>query len=176
MNRTIHNFVKLLMNVGMLIFASNPTAMAISSADNALNLTQEEQAWINSHPVIRARVSNAPPYHFWQNGPKGISVDLLDNILGKLSVQVEYQHGMSWTDAIKSIRNREKVDLLLTAKHTTERESFLTFSQDYLKLPWVIFTRQDQQDIFGLENLFGKTIANSKCLGVFPQVSGGRNL
>jgi len=162
MNRTIHNFVKLLMNVGMLIFASNPTAMAISSADNALNLTQEEQAWINSHPVIRARVSNAPPYHFWQNGPKGISVDLLDNILGKLSVQVEYQHGMSWTDAIKSIRNREKVDLLLTAKHTTERESFLTFSQDYLKLPWVIFTRQDQQDIFGLENLFGKTIAIEK--------------
>ena len=34
--------------------------------------------------------------------------------------------------------------------------------EDYLKLPWVIFTCQEESSIFSLEDLFGKTIAIEK--------------
>ncbi len=126
-------------------------------------LTTEEQSWVRDHPVIRARVSNAPPYHFWDNGPKGISVELLNRIAQRTGLRVEYKHDISWPDAIENIRNHEKLDLLLTATRSPEREAFMAFSGDYLKLPWVIFTRKDgQYNIFALEDLFNLTIAVEK--------------
>ncbi len=115
------------------------------------------------HPVIRARVGNFPPYMIWDNGPMGISIELLDLIAEKAGFQIDYKYDvMSWPEALVNIRNHEKVDLLPTAKHTKEREDFLVFSKDYLKLPWVIFTRQNEQSVFSLEDLTGKTIAIEK--------------
>jgi len=122
-------------------------------------LSEDERAWLDAHPLIRARVGNFPPYHFWDNDPQGISVDLLDHIAAKTGFQVEYMRDMSWPDAVENIRNHENVDLLLTANRTPERETFMALSQDYLKLPWVIFTRQNENTIFALEDLFGKTVA-----------------
>ncbi|MDM8554281.1 transporter substrate-binding domain-containing protein [Desulfococcaceae bacterium HSG7] len=132
---------------------------ATAAKSQTIALTPEERAWLGTHPVIRARVGNVPPYHFWDNGPQGISVDLLNHIADKIGFRVEYLKGMSWLDAVASIRSHENVDLLLTAKRTPERETYMIFSRDYLKLPWVIFTRQNENAIFALENLFGKTVA-----------------
>jgi len=144
--------------------------MASSTVENetvatksAVMLTTEEQSWVRDHPVVRARVSNAPPYHFWDNGPKGISVELLNRIAELTGLRVEYKHDISWSDAIENIRNHVELDLLLTATHSLEREAFMAFSEDYLKLPWVIFTRKDgQYNIFALEDLFNLTIAVEK--------------
>ena len=136
--------------------------ITLPAREKRIALTREEQAWLRDHPVIRARVGNVPPYHFWDNRPQGISVDLLNHIAEKTGFQVEYLHGMSWPDAVENIRNHENVDLLLTAKRTPERKTFMVFSRDYLKLPWVIFTRQDENTIFAMEDLFGKTVAIEK--------------
>ena len=132
----------------------------LRQANAVLKLTPEEQEWLRDNPVIRARVANIPPYHYWDNGPTGISVELLNRIAVKAGFKVEYQHGnMSWPEAVENIRNHENIDVLLTAKHTPERDGFMAFSEDYLKLPWVIFTRQEESSIFSLQDLFGKTIA-----------------
>ena len=89
-------------------------------------LTPDEQGWLQGQPVVRAHVLNVPPYQFWQNGQaRGISVDLLNHIAAEVGFQVEYVPDMSWLDAIKNIRNHEKIDLLLSAKHTQECEDFL---------------------------------------------------
>ena len=142
-----------------------------------ISLTPKEQAWLDAHPVIRARVATSPPFHYWDNAPKGISVDLLNLISQQIGLKVEYIHEMSWTDALENIRNREQVDVLLAAKYSPERKSFLTFSENYLNLPWVIFTRQDEKNVFGLNELFGKTIAiekdyflQKKLAKEFPQI------
>ena len=145
---------------------------------SAVVLTMEEQSWVRDHPVIRARVSNAPPYHFWDHGPKGISVELLNHIAEQTGLRVEYKHDISWADAIENIRNHEELDLLLTATRSPKREAFMAFSKDYLKLPWVIFTRKDnQRNIFALEDLFNLTIAvekgfllQTRLANEFPQI------
>ncbi len=128
-----------------------------------LQLTTAEQRWLISNPVVRVRVDKFPPYMIWDNGPRGISIEMLNLIAERAGFQIEYQYGvMSWPEALENIRNHTKVDLLATVKHTLERESYMVFSKDYLKLPWVIFTRQKEKTVFAIEDLFGKTIAIEK--------------
>ncbi|MCK5516975.1 MAG: transporter substrate-binding domain-containing protein, partial [Desulfobulbaceae bacterium] len=164
MNQIIIYTLNILLTICFFCTVASQTMAAPAQVNQSagLTLTPEEQTWVRDHPVIRTRISNAPPYHFWDNGPKGISVEMLNRIAAQAGFQVEYLRGISWPDALENIRNHEELDLLLTATHTTKRDAFMVFSQDYLKLPWVIFTRQDEKGIFGLEDLFGKTIAVEK--------------
>ncbi len=136
------------------------TATANQKSGSPLPLTDEERAWVSEHPVVRARATRFPPYHFWENGAKGISVELLNKIAEKAGFRVEYvSPDMTWPEALERIRKQDGLDVLLTARHTPELEAFLNFSQDYLSLPWVIFTRENDHRIFSLEDLYGKTIA-----------------
>lgn len=125
----------------------------------ALTLTEAERDWLAAHPVIRTRIFDLPPINYWDGGPRGIAVDTVEAILGKLGIRLDYQHGPGWIQTLDDIHAHDGVDLLLNAQHTPQREAFLAFSQDYLNQPWVIFTRTDQHGIFSLEDLFGKTIA-----------------
>ncbi|CAK0779570.1 two-component system, NarL family, sensor histidine kinase EvgS [Gammaproteobacteria bacterium] len=130
-----------------------------SSADE-LALSEEDRAWVREHPVVHVRIGDFPPYHFWDNGPQGISVELLDTIAKKTGLRFEYLYGSSWSEAMEGFQKHTGIiDMVPTAKRTTEREEFMAFSQDYLHLPWMIFTRNDDNRIFSLEDLFGKTIA-----------------
>jgi PAS domain S-box-containing protein len=122
-------------------------------------LSPEERAWVAAHPVVRARIGDFPPYHFWDDSPRGISVELLERIARDTGFRLEYLHDMAWPEALKRIENHDGLDLLPIAKRTPEREAVMAFSQDYLQLPWMIFTRDKDKSIFGLEDLFGKTIA-----------------
>ncbi|NOQ34616.1 MAG: transporter substrate-binding domain-containing protein [Methylococcaceae bacterium] len=130
-----------------------------SSQNSTILLTKKEQAWIRNHPIIRVPVFNIKPFNYWDNGAKGIAVDILNRVVEKTGIQVEYQQGMSGTEALNNMRQHKKIEVLANAKSTKEREDFLLFSEDYLKLPWVMFTRQDNNSIFSLEDLTGKTIA-----------------
>ena len=154
-----------------------PLAMASSPPTAELTLKPEEQEWLSQHSVIRVSIIHAPPYQFWDDGPKGISVDLLNLIAAKTGFQVEYVRSLSWAESLVNIRNQKHIDLLLTVKRTPERDMFLSFSEDYIDLPYVIFTRNDEKITFGLESLFGKTIAIEKGYNVqellaeeFPQI------
>ncbi|SHJ89730.1 extracellular solute-binding protein, family 3 [Desulfatibacillum alkenivorans DSM 16219] len=70
----------------------------VFSADNektgrgALALTDEEQAWLNAHPVIR--VSNEldyAPFDFVEYGkPRGFSVDYFNLVAERAGFKVEY--------------------------------------------------------------------------------------
>jgi len=142
--------------LGWSVFVNASTTVYV---EPALSFTAEEHAWLAEHPVVRARVGNVPPHHFWDHGPRGISVDLLDWIAQQAGFQVQYLHDIPWPEALRNIENYLGPDILLTAKRTREREAFLVFSQDYLTLPWVIFTRIDEQKITTLADLAGKTIA-----------------
>lgn len=127
-----------------------------SVAKNVLTVT--EHAWVTHHPIVRVGVTNFPPYHFWNNGPQGISVEILNQIAANIGFQVKYIPKANQIEALESIQ-KQNLDLLLTAKRIPEQEALIAFSQDYLKLPWVIFARLEEQNIFRLEDLFDKTVA-----------------
>jgi hypothetical protein len=124
-----------------------------------VELNAEELAWLAGHPVVRVRIGSFPPYHFWDGGARGVSVELLEIIAQNMGFRLEYLHDMSWIEALKRIENRDGLDLLLTAKRTPWRETIMVFSKDYLELTWVIFTRDKDNRIFSLTDLFDKTVA-----------------
>ncbi|MBF0194733.1 MAG: PAS domain S-box protein [Magnetococcales bacterium] len=126
-----------------------------------LELTKFEQAWVDTKPTVRVRVGNVPPYHFMDKGrPSGISVELMDLIASLAGFKVKYISNISWPKALEHLKNQDGIiDLVLTAKKTKKREEFMAFSQKYLDLPWVIYSRQNDTSILGIDDLAGRTVA-----------------
>lgn len=121
-------------------------------------LTPEEKAWLDKHPVVRARIGKAPPLHFFDGKSRGISVDYLNLIAKRAGFTVQYVTDIPWSKALEDIKNHETIDLLLTAKVTPERRKYMAFTKDYLLMPWVIFTQKDKS-IGSMEDLMDKTVA-----------------
>ena len=136
----------------------NEVLVGLSGEDN-LQFSEEEKQWIKDHPVVRARIGAAPPLHFFEGSPRGISVDYLNLIAARVGFQVKYITGIPWSKAIDSIKNHEKIDLILTAKITEERQKLISFTDNYLIIPLVIFTRNEIGFISGMEDLKGKTVS-----------------
>jgi PAS domain S-box-containing protein len=126
-----------------------------------LQLTPEEKDWIRAHPRIRVHASDILPYHFHyqDNKRKGITTELMDLAAAKAGITLAYQHQLSWTEALTDIKKHELVDMLLTVRYTPDLEKFLLFSKDNLRLPEIIFTRDDEHSVFSIKNLAGKTVA-----------------
>ena len=143
---------------------------------SGLGLTSEERAWIDKHPVIRARIGNAPPLHYFDGKPRGISVDYLDLIARRAGFTVQYIADIPWSKALDDIKKHETIDLLLTANATPERRKYMAFTKDYLLMPWVIFTQKDST-IGTMEDLTDKTVAierdyvmHKKLAAEYPQI------
>lgn len=128
-------------------------------AEQPIVLTPSEQRWVTNHASVRARIFDYPPLNFWSGGPRGLSVDFAEAILGKVGVRLEYDYGIPWSQTLEDMRQHRGVDLLLNAKRTPERESYLVFTNDYLVFPWVVFTRVDERNVFDLDDLNGRVIA-----------------
>jgi len=136
----------------------NEISVGLSNRDN-LQFSEEEKQWIKNHPVVRARIGAAPPLHFFEGSPKGISVDYLNLIAERVGFQVKYITEIPWSKAIDSIKNHEEIDLILTAKITEERKKFISFTDNYLIIPLVIFTRNEIGFISGIDDLKHKTVS-----------------
>ncbi len=128
------------------------------SSDMPILLHPDEQDWLRNHQVIRVHAVDTPPYFFHDNEPQGILVDLLELVESRFGFRLEYIDHLTWSDAVKSIKNHQQVDVLLGLHHTPERDKFLKFSQESVELPWVIFTREDERSVFSLKDLAGKTV------------------
>jgi len=111
---------------------------------------------------VRARVGDTPPLHFYDGQNRGVCVEYLDMIAEKVGFQVEYVHGISWPDSLENVKKQDTVDLLLTGKNVKERRSYMLFSDDYLLMPRVIFSRTDSAFISSIVDLIGKTVAIEK--------------
>ncbi|MBE9580274.1 MAG: transporter substrate-binding domain-containing protein [Proteobacteria bacterium] len=133
--------------------------------DNLLRLTAEEQAWLSKHPVVRVPVIDFPPYIYWDNGPQGIAVDTLNLAGSKVGFKVAYPQQMSRDEALEAVRSHEKVDLLPGVAFTPEHERSFDFSKTQNSFPLVIFTREKEKGIYGLEALAGQSVAVDKSFG-----------
>ncbi len=143
-----------------------------------LQFTQDEKQWLKDHPIITARVGAAPPLHFMEGSYKGISVDYLNLIAARAGFQVKYVTDIPWAKALDYIKKHERVDLILTAKITEARKDFISFTENYLFMPWVIFTRSDIGFISGIEDLNDKTVSveqgyvmHKKLMAEYPNIT-----
>ncbi len=137
------------------------TSEGFAATGSGIELSQTEKDWIEENHIVRVRVADWPPFQFYDNGFKGISVEYIKKILTIHGISYEFvsAEGIPWNKALEHIRNHEKVDLLLTAKITEDRRKYMAFTDEYLSLPWVIFTRTDSLFISGVEDLRGATVS-----------------
>jgi ABC-type amino acid transport substrate-binding protein len=123
-------------------------------------LTAEEQQWLNEHPVIRVHnESEWRPFNFNVDGePQGYSIDIFDLLAEKTGFKVEYISGKSWGDYIGMIQNGD-LDVMLNIARSEEREEFLLFTDSYLAIAPVAYSRVEESPISSIEDLFGKRFA-----------------
>jgi len=123
-----------------------------------ISLTPNEKTWLDEHHTVRARVSNSPPLHFFDGKFRGISVDYLNLISKRTGFKVQYITDIPWSKALDHIKKHDVIDLLLTAKVTPERQNFIVFTNDYLLMPYVIFTQKDSS-VKTIDALINKTVS-----------------
>jgi PAS domain S-box-containing protein len=125
-------------------------------------LTQEERAWLAQNHTVRVSSGNFPPFIIRQGqAVSGIVIDYLRLISDRTGITFEYvEPGIPFADYLEGVKAISgPVDLISCMMRTPKRETYLSFSKDYLNTPRMIFTRKNTGIISGLADFVGKKIA-----------------
>ncbi|WP_320034507.1 transporter substrate-binding domain-containing protein [Halarcobacter sp.] len=124
-------------------------------------LTNEEKDFFKNHPIIKVHnEQNWKPYNFNENGiPSGYTVDVLNMLVKKLGIEIQYVSGDSWFNYLSMLKNKE-IDLIGNITKTTNREKYLSFTKNTIinEKP-IIFAKKDKSLFFDLSSLNGHTVA-----------------
>lgn len=137
-------------------------AASAETGSPAIELSAAEQAWLDAHHTVRVRVGNWPPFTFsGPDGPTGIAIEYLERVFATHDIAHDYssEEMLTWEETLAQMRQRGIVDLVPTAKITDERLEHFVFSDEYLFLPWVIFSQRDAPFVGTIKDLAGKTVA-----------------
>jgi len=122
-----------------------------------LSLTGDEQNWLVRHPVMRLGDDFSwPPFSFVDSEGRyaGVSSGYIDLVSERLGIQLIPKIGMTWSEVLDKIKNKE-IDILPALAKTPEREKFINFTKPYVAYPIVITTRKDYRTITSLSDLDG---------------------
>ncbi|MBF0359149.1 MAG: transporter substrate-binding domain-containing protein, partial [Magnetococcales bacterium] len=127
--------------------------------NNFIQLTIEEQAWINKNPVVKVgNEMDWPPFDYAQNGvAKGFSIDLVRKIGEKTGLDFEFINGHSWAELLKMTRDG-KLDLLPATAAIPKRREYLAFSEPYLNYFTVLVVPDSDKTTKSLNDLKGKKV------------------
>lgn len=140
---------------GVLSGSIDPKAIA-----QRLTLSDEERAWLASKRKIRARIGTFPPFMFWEQGQGyGISVDYFQLFCDAFDLECQFVTDIPWSEAIKNISKGKNADVILHIHRSPEREQLLAFTDNYLEIPRVIFTRNDSSFVGHIGDLQGKEVS-----------------
>ncbi|NLY75420.1 MAG: transporter substrate-binding domain-containing protein [Firmicutes bacterium] len=151
-------------DVSLIIFAIIVfTAIATScfAAENSISWTEDELAFMESHPVIRLGVDHGfVPFEFIdEDGEyKGIAADYLALISEKTGLQFEILKGLTWPEVYERALTGN-VDALPAIGRTDEREKHFLFSEPYYYYKRVIVTRDIDTEISSIDDLKGYAVA-----------------
>ncbi|MCF8025392.1 MAG: transporter substrate-binding domain-containing protein [Desulfobacteraceae bacterium] len=136
---------------------------AAESIARQINLTPEERTFLKNHPVIRVgNEDDWPPFDFSEHGrPKGYAIDHLELLGQRLGISFEYVNGYTWFELLGLFRDRE-IDLLPCLWISEGRKRFMSFTEPYLELPYVIVASKDDKSIRTVKDLKGKRVAAAR--------------
>ncbi|MCF8087029.1 MAG: transporter substrate-binding domain-containing protein [Desulfotignum sp.] len=158
-------FIRLFICVILCFFFSQICLCAAAQAPDSLTitLTEQENAFIKEHPVIR--VSNEmdwPPFDFTiGNQPFGLSIDVMALLGARLGIAFEYINGYRWSELVTLFREN-RVDLLQSAYKTPAREQFGRFTSPYYKDKTVFVVPSHSPGISDITDMSGKIVAIPK--------------
>ena len=125
-------------------------------------LSEEQRAWLDAHPVIRMGGGFLPPLDGLMFGDeiRGRARDYSDLIARKLGIRFEHTAAV-WAELLEQSR-RGGVDAIRMLVRTPEREAFLNFTQPYAELSAGLVTRDTGGPAPTLAGLAGKRVAAMK--------------
>jgi len=136
------------------------SVLDLGNISQRINISAEEKEWLSKNHSIRIRVAESPPYHSWDEGKAwGISVDYISSFCELFRLNCVFVKNIPWREAVENIGSGKDGDIILTIRHTSDREKFILFTDDYISPPWVIFSRMESSFIGGIEDLRGKTVS-----------------
>ncbi|MFT5233548.1 MAG: ABC-type amino acid transport substrate-binding protein, partial [Candidatus Krumholzibacteriia bacterium] len=138
------------------LFAQSPVADA-----QTFQVTDEERAWLDAHPIIRlAPAPNFPPMEFFdeQGVYRGVMADYTKILEDRLGIKFEIANYETWQGVVTATKARE-VDVWMEAQDTPERREYLSITEPYVHLPVVIIVRHDKKGVLQLSDLTGLKVA-----------------
>ena len=130
-------------------------------ANQQLQLTKEERAWLKEHPIIRVAADpDYPPVESFDVNHKltGIAADYLSYIEEILGIRFYFLPTKSWDEAIDLVKQK-KADMFSAATRSEQRDAYATFTRPHIELPGVIIMRANQQRIGGMADLNHRKVA-----------------
>ena len=163
MSRNNNQKTKLLLYalLGTLLFFFS-TATIAGSIDS-IGLTNQEISWLKQQPKIRIGIMNAwPPMDYVDKmgNPRGIGAGFIQALNKRLEGRLVITPGQ-W-DEIYSAAKEKRLDALMDITPRTDREKFFNFTQPYIEVPHLIFTRKYAPYKNSLEQLAGKKVSIEK--------------
>ena len=126
----------------------------------AIAFTAQEQAWLQTHPVIRYGV--APQWTGMselddQGRLKGFVADLLAMMSQRAGLQFTLVPTRSWTQTVELFQGH-KLDLIPAMTPTAERQQFARFTPNFASLNRVVVARQGTAELASLRGLKGRRV------------------
>jgi signal transduction histidine kinase/CheY-like chemotaxis protein/HPt (histidine-containing phosphotransfer) domain-containing protein len=150
----------LLLSLLLGVFGA-PALAAQPGAKTELDLTPEEQAFLQEHPMIRLGVDPTfVPYEFIDSDGtyKGIAADYIALIEARTGLNMVITTGLTWAEAYDAAVKGE-IDVLPCVGQTPEREKYFLFTDGYFTFHRAVFYNEETKGINRLEDLYGKTVA-----------------
>lgn len=109
-----------------------------------VQLTDEEQQWLHTHPVIRvANETDWPPFDFNESGrAKGLTIDYITLLAQKVGLNVEFVYGYSWGELVEQFQQR-KIDVMPAFYINEQRKAFTLYTKPYYRGKLGIFTHRE---------------------------------
>lgn len=122
-----------------------------------LGLTEEEQAWLQSHPVIRVGIRHGyAPIEYISEGNqfRGITIDYLYKLEELLGVTFKMIDSQDYSDV-------GSIDMLsgVTNPDVLKKHQFTALDQPFLTFPFAIYTHKKKNTINNFSDLENKKIA-----------------
>ncbi len=148
-------------------FTNNEIDGFVFQDDNkrGLSLTWQEKTWLKYHPVIHLGIArDFMPYQgINEHGEfEGIAADYIKILEQRLNVKFEItSKKLSWIETLEATQQGD-VDVLAGLVKTSNRETYLNFSEPYLDSSAVIVSRKSSGHTGTLAQLVGKRVAIQK--------------
>ncbi len=135
-------------------------ALSCLAAGPVLQLTPEEQAWLQQHPRIRIGMMDAwPPLNFVNKAgnPEGIGADYVKALNKRLNNAIELVPGSFRQN--QELVQRGELDGIMDITRRPEREAQFLFTRPYIVIPHVIVGRKGSTYYAREAELAGKVVA-----------------
>jgi PAS domain S-box-containing protein len=129
----------------------------------AINLSDEEKDWINSHPeILIGGFDDFPPFEFVGPGGElqGFSIEYVRLLAERTGLNLKFVTDPSWAEELQLLREG-KQDLISSIVKTPEREQYIQYTDSYFVLEFSMITLKDST-LDELADLVDKTLVMEK--------------